>query len=101
MTMLNLSDYQVRAIEDGYRFECPCGELLNSVAAAITCKKCRKYAPDMVGKFVIDISTGECVHGSLPKPVSKFNAAIRDIWEPDHKAGLAGVAAAIANGELK
>jgi hypothetical protein len=55
----------------------------------------------MVGKFVIDISTDECVHGSLPKPVSKFNAAIRDIWEPDHKAGLAGVAAAIANGELK
>jgi len=35
------------------------------------------------------------------KRTSKFNAAIRDIWEPDHRAGLASVAAAIANGELK
>jgi len=69
--MSMLKDYQVRAIERGYRFECPCGELLNSVAAAITCKRCRKYKPGMVGKFVIDISTDECVHGSLPKPVTQ------------------------------
>ena len=63
--MSNLLDYQIKAIAAGYRFECPCGELLNSIAAAVRCKKCRTYAPLMRGQFVIDIAKDKVVFGSI------------------------------------
>ena len=61
-----LSPYQIRAIKDGYRYECPCGELLNSISAAANCSKCWDYAPAMAGRFVVDIKTDEAVHGKVP-----------------------------------
>ena len=59
----NLSDYQLRAIADGYTYECGCGELYNSVGAAWECRKCRKYLSfeRYDAREVVDIRTGEVV----------------------------------------
>ena len=57
---------KLSAIEGGYRYECPCGEWLNSIKAAANCKKCRDYAPAMAGRFVVDIKTDEVVQGAIP-----------------------------------
>jgi len=49
-----------------YIFECCCGERFRSVRAASTCKKCRNYSVWGYTKYVIDTTTGDVVHGSLP-----------------------------------
>ena len=36
-------EWKARAMEDGYVFECTCGELYSEEQAAWQCKKCRKY----------------------------------------------------------
>jgi len=38
-----LPEYIVEAIQDGYVFECSCGELYNTIDAAWDCRKCRRY----------------------------------------------------------
>jgi len=81
---LELSDYQLSAINDGYCYECPCGELLNSISAAVYCRKCRKYSASP-GRFVIDIRTNEVVFGSLPSKE-----------EAKHAEGIAELAKAIS-----
>ena len=60
-----LTDWQIRAIEDGYRFECPCGELCRTVEGALFCRKCRTYSY-FPGRYVIDIAKDEVVYGTLP-----------------------------------
>ncbi len=60
-----LTDWQIRAIEDGYRFECPCGELCRTVEGARFCRKCRTYS-FFPGRYVIDIAKDEVVYGTLP-----------------------------------
>ena len=85
-----LSPYQIRAIKDGYRYECPCGELLNSISAAANCSKCWDYAPDMAGMFVVDIKTDEVVFGSIPTEE-----------ESDHREAIADLAHALSIGKFK
>ena len=72
----SLSLYVRDAISMGYRFECPCGELLRSVAAARTCRKCRKYS-HFPGRYVLDAATGEVVYGTLPSDAEVQTARAR------------------------
>jgi hypothetical protein len=60
-----LPTYVINAIAAGYTFECPCGELLRSIVAARTCRKCRKYSY-FPGRYVINRETDELVYGTLP-----------------------------------
>ena len=59
----NLSDYQRRAIADGFVYECGCGELYKRSDAAWACRKCRVYltTDDFTAREVVDIRTGEVV----------------------------------------
>lgn len=59
----NLYDYQIRAIADGYIYECGCGELYNRSDAAWGCRKCRTYLTldRYTSREVVDIRTGEVV----------------------------------------
>ena len=60
-----LTAYQIDAICDGYRFECPCGELCRTVEGARFCRKCRNYS-FFPGRYVIDICKDEVVYGTVP-----------------------------------
>ena len=71
-----LPSYVLNAIAMGYSFECPCGELLRTIAAARTCRKCRSYS-HFPGRYVIDAATGEVVYGTLPTPEEEQQAAER------------------------
>ena len=72
----SLSSYVINAIAAGYSFECPCGELLRSVAAARTCRKCRKYS-NFGGRYVLDAATGEVVYGTVPTLEEEQQVAAR------------------------
>ena len=72
----SLPTYVINAIAAGFSFECPCGELLRSIAAARTCRKCRKYS-HFPGRYVINVATGEVVYGTLPTPEEEQQAAER------------------------
>lgn len=56
-----LEDYQIRAIAEGYAFECGCGELYNRPDAAWGCRKCRKYLSldRYTAREVVDLRTGK------------------------------------------
>ena len=73
----SVSAYVAAAIAAGYSFECPCGELLRSVAAARTCRKCRNYSY-FPGRYVLDAATGEVVYGTLPTPAETAEAVARE-----------------------
>lgn len=60
-----LNDYQMAAIENGYRYECSCGELCRTIEYAVMCRKCRTYS-FFPGRYVIDICKDEVVYGTLP-----------------------------------
>ena len=77
-----MSNHYTTAVAEGYRFECPCAELFNSISAAASCKKCRNYSL-YAGLYVTDVSTGELVYGSFPTEEEKAG-----IWA-DYNAGLA------------
>ena len=64
-TTSTLPTYVINAIANGYRFECPCGELLRTVELARTCRKCRKYSY-FPGRYVTNRETDELVFGTLP-----------------------------------
>ncbi len=81
ITVLDLSHYEIQAIEDGYRYRCPCGELCNTVAAAFSCRKCRYYSI-FGGEYVTDIATGE-VFGTMPTLME------RESRVTDHTAQMA------------
>jgi hypothetical protein len=67
MAIINLSEYvNPNSVERGYIFECCCGERFRSVRWASTCKKCRNYSVWGYTKYVIDIITGDVVHGNFP-----------------------------------
>ena len=72
----SLPTYVIDAIANGYSFECPCGELLRSVAAARTCRKCRKYS-HFAGRYVLDAATGEVVFGTIPTLEEEQQVAAR------------------------
>ena len=81
ITVLDLPHYEIQAIEDGYRYRCPCGELCNTVAAAFSCRKCRYYSI-FGGEYVTDIATGE-VFGTMPTLME------RESRVADHTAQMA------------
>ena len=62
--MKELGTYQKTAIEQGYSFECPCGEYHRAIDNARSCRKCLKYSI-VPGRYVIDISTGDVVYGTM------------------------------------
>ena len=53
-----LSVYQLRAVIDGYSYECSCGELYRSESDAICCRKCRAYSEHGYCTEVYDVLTG-------------------------------------------
>ena len=71
----NTPSYLDAAIARGYIFECPCGELLNSVYAAMTCRKCRKYS-SFPGRYVVNVVTEEVVHGTVPSAQEREAALV-------------------------
>ena len=81
----SLSSYVINAIAAGYSFECPCGELLRSVAAARTCRKCRKYSY-FPGRYVINRETDELVYGTLPSDEEIKEAYARGAAEEAREA---------------
>ena len=70
-----LPTYVINAVARGYRFECPCGELLRTVELARTCRKCRKYS-SFPGRYVTDAVTGEVVYGTVPTPEEREAALV-------------------------
>ena len=73
----SLPTYVINAIAAGYSFECPCGELLRTVVAARTCRKCRSYS-HFGGRYVINAATGELVFGTLPSEQEVAEAYARE-----------------------
>jgi hypothetical protein len=65
-TLTPVPSYREAAIADGYVYECSCGELYNSVAAAKLCRKCRNYCVFGYCTHVVDIRTAEVVAGEEP-----------------------------------
>mgnify|MGYP004393695383 CR=1 FL=1 len=85
----SLPTYVINAIAAGYSFECPCGELLRSIAAARTCRKCRSYS-HFGGRYVTNVATGELVYGTVPSEEewaqAKLNAAAAEAREAEESA---------------
>ena len=67
-------------------FECCCGERFSNVRAASSCKKCRTYSVWGYTKYVIDITTGEVVHGEMPsdEEYAEAAAAAEKRWAAEH-----------------
>ena len=84
----NLPEYVNNALAMGYRFECPCGELLRTVELARTCRKCRKYS-SFPGRYVTDAKTGEVVYGTVPTAQEREEALVaagaREAREADRR----------------
>ena len=74
-TISNLPEYVNNALAMGYRFECPCGELLRTVELARTCRKCRNYS-SFPGRYVTDAETGEVVYGTVPTAQEEEEALV-------------------------
>ena len=75
-TLSRRPTYVNTAIAAGYSFECPCGELLRSIAAARTCRKCRNYSY-FAGRYVLAAATGEVVFGTVPTLEEEQQASAR------------------------
>jgi len=56
-------DLYTELARDGYPYSCSCGEAFRDSAAAITCRKCRKYLEDDVIRrvYLTDPLDGEYV----------------------------------------
>ena len=65
-TLTPVPSFITSAIEDGYCFECSCGELYKSAVYAMSCRKCRNYCVFGHCTHVVDIRTGEVVAGEEP-----------------------------------
>lgn len=100
--MQMLSDYHMSAIEDGYRFECACGELFNCVAAASTCRKCRNYCVFGYCTHVVDICKDEVVAGTVPseEEYQVARAAAEARWEEEKAEYAFQMAMYAQEGEL-
>ena len=57
--MITQSSYIVKAIANGYNFECSCGELYKSMEVARACRKCRTYVEQGRCTAVYNVSKGE------------------------------------------
>ena len=57
-------------------FMCACGELYSSIRAASCCRKCRNYTWQGYCTHVIDVRTGDVVHGREPTPAENRAAEV-------------------------
>ena len=77
--------FTTSAIADGYVYECSCGELYNSVSAALSCRKCRNYCVFGYCTHVVDIREDVVVAGTAP--THDEYEAMRELaearWEAD------------------
>ena len=48
-------------ISEAYHYECSCGERFQEIHQAITCRKCRVYAPEGICTQVVDTETDRVV----------------------------------------
>ena len=55
------------ALQDGYRYMCPCGELHREIATAQICQSCHDNSM-FPGRWVRDIGSGRVVCGEIPSP---------------------------------
>jgi len=67
-TAAAVSPHYARAIARGCFYECPCGEVWDTIRGARQCRKCRKYLGEY-SDLVVDIRTGEAVYGTDPRVI--------------------------------
>ena len=79
------TDYRTAAIDDGYIYECACGELYKMAASALCCRKCRNYCVFGYCTHVVDITSGEVVAGTEPtaEEYEEMRALAEARWEAD------------------
>lgn len=60
---MEIPEYQRQAIEMGHCYECGCGEMYKTAAAAWGCRKCRDYLTDddYADRSVVDVRSGQVV----------------------------------------
>ena len=63
-TQAELSVHQLRAVVEGYCYECSCGELYRLESLAVQCRKCRYYTERGYCTEVYDVVTGTKVYES-------------------------------------
>ena len=82
-----VSSYIADSIAEGFFFECSCGELYSSVAAAASCRKCRSYCVFGWCTHVKDIRTWEVVWGEEPskEEYAEARAAAEAKWEEERE----------------
>ena len=80
-------NYIADSIAEGFCFECSCGELYSSVAAAASCRKCRNYCVFGWCTHVTDLRTGEVVWGEEPsqEEYAEARAAAEAKWEEERE----------------
>lgn len=84
-----LPEYVVEAIQDGYVFECSCGELYNTIDAAWDCRKCRRYLGRSASE-VYNHDTEEWIHERDewafldPKNVNYYQLALKKAQEANN-----------------
>ena len=84
-----VSSYLANSIAEGFFFECSCGELYSSVAAAASCRKCRSYCVFGYCTHVKDIRTWDVVWGEEPsKEEYEAQLAYADVVWAEEKAYL-------------
>ena len=82
-----VENYIADSIAEGFCFECSCGELYSSVAAAASCRKCRSYSVFGWCTHVTDLRNGEVVWGEKPSQ-EEYEAAAeiaRQKWEEERE----------------
>ena len=81
------SNYISDSIANGYYFECSCGELYNSVSAAIRCRKCRNYHVFGYCTHVKDIRNWEVVWGEEPtqEEYAAKTAEMEPVWAEERR----------------
>ena len=94
--------YITSAIATGYVYECTCGELYNSVAAAFSCRKCRNYCAFGYCVYVVDIRDSNVVAGTVPtaEEVAEAQELAEARWAEEKAALDLYIAMANEEGEL-
>ena len=77
MTTPALDEYYTRCINEGYPYECACGEMYKSIAAAACCRKCRNYCIFGYCTHVTDVRDGKVVAGRKPTR-EEYDAALAE-----------------------
>jgi|2_EtaG_2_1085320.scaffolds.fasta_scaffold126009_1 hypothetical protein len=96
--------YILSAIADGYRFECACGELSNSYAAADACRKCRVYVGhvhadpvELTGDFAADNAARDAVEQPSEAEIQAYAVAWQAARDAEKAAELKAFRAKVAS----